>query len=287
MPGSFPMEGRSPIPPTKISEDMMEVVNDEYLENFQKRQKISRKTIRQSNLINQLDSLIYILAGYQLIKYCHSASLIPLVVYVISQKFLCCDSFTSTDSSDNFMTFLNQTERQNQENNVDPEPIMKVFFKKIQQAIYWKSLLVMIYHIGFVCFWLIPLANKGKLNLVVNGTWWFVSFIGETIPIYESLDTFKDRNYITKMMDLGLVGLLFSDAMILLIQLILFQSIYIQSTLSPMGRKLNGKEIELLRLPNDVSTSAAADELLDSPDESPFALHVRLYEALNLKLFDQ
>lgn len=286
MPGSFPMEGRSIPPPTKISDDTIEIMNDEYLENFQKKQKISRKTVRQSNLINQLDSLIYILIGYQLIKYCHSASLLPLAIYMVSQKMLCCDSFTSTEVHSDFMTFVNQSERQSQENNIDPIPMIKQMFRKVQRGIYWKSIMVMIYHIGFVCFWLIPLANKGKLNLVVNGTWWFVSFIGETVPYYDSIESFKDKSYLTKMIDLGLIGLLLSDAIILLIQLIIFQSIFVQSTLSPLGRKLNGKEIELLRLPNDISTSASADELLDSPDESPFALHVRLYEALDLRLFD-
>lgn len=256
----------------------MDIVDQENLDDFKNHQKVSLKTQRQLTLISQLDTLVYILVGYQLIKYCHSACLLPVIGHIFVQKSLCCERFTPYNNGRefrDFLSFINELESTN-----DHESRINHISNRVCAGIYWKCFITIIYHFGFIAIWLIPIANNGQLDLLTNGTWWFISFIGESIQV----DNFGDLNYLEKLILLGLMGLIISDLFILFIQLLLYQAIYRQSNVSPIGRRLVGKEIEILRT-GASGNSGNGSELVEITYEPPMALVVKLFETFKTSTF--
>lgn len=293
MPGAFPREtsqepdindgGNEISLDPSVFSNTFELVEQENKQEFENRQKVYMKTHRQLSLIEQLDTLVYILVGYQLIKYCHSACLLPVIGHVLVQKLLCCERFRhpppSRDIRD-FLSFINELDRSGLESGANVQDQINGVANKVCSAIYWKSVVSILYHIGFVSFWLIPLADKGNLSVLANGTWWFISFIGEPISVK---DISADTGYFHKLADLGLFGLIVSDLCILFIQLTLYQAIYRQSNVSPIGRKLTEREVEMLR--SNLGSTGNGSELSDSTFEPPVALVIRLFETFNSSTF--
>lgn len=273
MPGSFPTTVLTPS--SEATHDAMEAVDVENLQTFSNQQQVAKKTLRQCHLINQLDTLVYILIGYQLIKYCHSASMIPVIAHVGVQKLLCTESITKDMEMLSFISFLRDYRNSLMDNNDDPDTIIRGMIGKLCRIIYWKALIVIVYHVMFICYWVIPIAERGQLYELRNGTWWFVSFIGEQVPS----DNFPELGIMSKITRLGIWGLVISDLMIFMIQLILFQAIFKQSTILPIGRQVDIPEIETLRRYNDTNG------IYHDNHDPPFALLINIYQSLSLSAF--
>lgn len=158
------------------------------------------------------------------------------------------------------------------------QELTEKILRRTCQAIYWKFIITTIYHVLFLVSWELLIARQGQLHQLENGTWWFVLFIGESVPA--SID--PNRSVFYHLFQLGLPGLLFSDGVITFIQLIQFQCIYRQSKVSPV--KFRGQEINYIRPPNDISlTSDTA--VYEDDNGVPLVLNVNLYELFRKEAF--
>lgn len=261
--------------PYATSADLVEL---QLLQSFENKHKSITNILLQSHLVSQLDTLVYILIGYQTVKYCHSASLLPAIGHILIQQLLSCSAITSRQSG-GFIQLVAQyyRERENDRHNNDLEinnstgAVIPNDIAIICSAIYCKTILVILYHCLFMSFWLIPIVDAGGLKMISNGTWWFVSFIGE----YRPIDRWSDLSHIQKVTKLGLWELIGSDLVILFIQLVLFQSIYRQSTILSNQDGENRDETEILRRQGEAVESRGGDVVL----------RVRLYEAFRSNSF--
>lgn len=280
MPGAFIHDESNDVSPP-ISPDLQdgkagELVDQELLQGFNKKQDLMKKTIRQSHLINQLDRLVYILVTYQFVKYCHLASLFPVLGHIIVQKLLSCEEFTGKESG--FFNLLVILRKFNDEANGDADVIRSLnrMVSHFCSVIYLKSLIMIVSHILFITLWLLPLADQGQLKNISNGSWWFVSFVGE----YRDIGNWGLLSYISKLVHLGLVGLVVSDLLILFIQLTLFQAIFKQCPSSPSGEELSDETMNL-RTKGDVSANYNNDEVI------PITLKVKLYDTMSTSFLSE
>ncbi|CCE85199.1 Piso0_004781 [Millerozyma farinosa CBS 7064] len=266
-----------------VNSPISEVLEEENIKRFTSKQKVIYKTNLQSHLVSQLDSLVYIIVGYQFIKFSHSTTILPLLLHVLTQISLSCGAVSnrSTPSTTAINTAVDHLIKRNREleqseavGESDADVIQRVYDRACS-LIFWKSLITFAWHIMSFFLWLVPLVNRDELDLLENGGWWFVSFIGEAVPA----DVSANSSIWTKIIKLGLPGVIFSELLIFMIQLILFQSIYRQSTLSMLGHNLHENEIELLRKSGDYSP--APSNLDIAADGSAKIFRVRLYEILN------
>lgn len=291
IPGSFP-NALSVVSGTELRTNTKAVattiIDEENNSKFRNKQFIVQKTRHQQNLISQLDTLVYLLLGYQFIKYCHSACILPVLLHIIVQKILSCSSITGDPSSGGIHVineavtdFINRRRQNNADTPNDPsrDDLTNNIFIKVCSFIYWKAIITCVYHVLFVCTWMVLIVNDDKLKMLENGSWWFISFIGESTPE----DITKETNYWYKLFQLGLPGLLVSDLIILFIQLVLFQCIYKQSTVSPIGRRLNEDEINLIRQAGDFSSSPDRAKIFGGT--VPWVLLIKLYELFERKSF--
>lgn len=292
IPGSFPtapQERSGSTSQVLTNASATTIVEQENESKFRNKQFIVQKTRHQHHLISQLDTLVYLLVGYQFIKYCHSACILPVLLHIIVQNILSCGSISSNDSNngggiriinDAVTDFINRR-RATGGSSSEPsrDDLIRTIYARACSIIYWKAVLTCMYHVLFVCTWVMPIANNNDLYLLENGTWWFISFIGETSPQNFS----EEANYWYKLFQLGLPGLIVSDLIILFIQLVLFQCIYKQSTLSPLGRTLNEDELNLIRQTGDFSSLPDRTEIFR--DTIPWVLLIKIYELFERKSF--
>ncbi|CAK7895578.1 hypothetical protein CAAN1_05S04236 [[Candida] anglica] len=290
MPGYFPSDrSTTPIAGASSGPEMVELMNTE---RFMVKNKCMQKNRNQRNLILQLDMVVYILVAYQLIRHCYSAAMIPVILHIGTQKFLSVETIVEANhgsrqgsSSAGTVGMIPVINDMIERSSV-PEETSTVLAKEIRSQrmlttvtricvwIYWKTIIVSIYHIVFVQYWLMPFAMRDELALLQYGTWWFISFVGETPPTgINKLESNWER-----LSALGLPGLILTNLLILFVQLVIFQSTYIQSTVSPLGRRLHEKEIEILRVVGDSSGGRGREESADIELEVPTVLSVRLYE---------
>ena len=264
------------------------IIDEENNFKFRSKQFIVQKTRHQQNLISQLDTLVYLLIGYQFIKYCHSACILPVLLHIIMQKILCCSSITGDPNSSNIHVineavndYINRRRQDNANTPNDPsrDDLINHIFTKACSLVYWKAIITFVYHVLFVCTWMVLIVDDGKLKMLENGSWWFISFIGESTPE----DVTKETNYWYKLLQLGLPGLLVSDLIILFIQLVLFQCIFKQSTVSPIGRTLDEDEINLIRQAGDFSSIPDRAKIFGGT--VPWVLLIKLYELFEKKSF--
>lgn len=238
--------------------------------------------------------MVYFLVGYQYIKFCYSAALLPVVLHLVAQKFLSVEAYMSgvhgspqpsaitalaaaTSASSRrsrAATSARSNSSATDRDGPDVERMSRVV-RGVCAFVYWKFILVVIYHTTFVCIYLMPFAIKDELAQFEYGTWWFISFIGETPPI----DIASEPNMWWRIAALGLPGLLFVDLLILLLQLVLFQCMYHQSAVSPLGRSLHASS-NVLRLSGDHAEEPQGDGM--RPDH---ILLVRLYELFAWEAF--
>lgn len=271
MPGAFLQDDAGPsrrVLGSQSSTTSMQLPSDlldqNLLQSFEKKQKSISNILLQSHLITQLDNLVYILVGYQMVKYCHSASMLPALGHILVENFLSCKAITSKQAG--FISFVSEVSRAEQ--NDQYELTVKGAVATACSGVYWKTVIVILYHIMFMSFWLIPIVDQGGLKMISNGTWWFVSFIGE----YRPIENWQELSYIQKVTKLGLWELIACDLVILFIQLVLFQSIFRQSTLLPYEDV--GDEAQILRRQGE-AVEATGDVVL----------RVRLYEVFSSDSF--
>ncbi|CCE86298.1 Piso0_004781 [Millerozyma farinosa CBS 7064] len=260
-----------------------ELLEEENVTRFTSKQKMVYKTNLQSHMISQLDGLVYITAGYQFIKFSHSTTILPLLLHVSTELLLACSAiscrFTPSSTAintgvDQLINLNREREQSRGEVESDADVIQRVY-NRACSLLYWKSFITFAWHIMSFFLWLLPLVSRDELDLLENGGWWFVSFIGESVPT----DVSANSSIWIKMIKLGLPGIIFTELLIFMIQLTLFQSIYRQSTLSMLGHNLHENELEILRKPGE--NSPACSNLEMAADGSAKIFRVRLYEVLN------
>lgn len=265
IPGTFPSEYPNPV---SIDQNL----DSQILDQFQKSEFIVSKSRNQRLLLTHLASTVYLLTGYVFIKWCHSACILPLILNVLVQFALSVPALTDPSTPDN--TFLDACNHYLTEN----ESLRNVTFARnkivssMNGTVFISFFLSVLYHVLFVA-WLHELATEDRLADLINGSWWFVSFIGESIPESFSLSS----PFAIRMWQLGLYQLLFFDTIILIIQLVIFQAIWRQSTKSLIGQPLDANELETLRPAN----SAVLGTSLQSIPNTTDILRVRLFDCFS------
>ncbi|ODV77607.1 uncharacterized protein CANTADRAFT_56019 [Suhomyces tanzawaensis NRRL Y-17324] len=268
MPGAFPtLASPESARSTTINESTTSILNKQQLDLFSKNHQINQKTKHQHHLLSQFETTAYILVGYQFIKYCHSACLFPVVAHVALQHALNHDLVNLTNGMDQLNVFFWNRELSTQER----AQTMAVLRSTLWLVICWKAVLTILWHTLFVCQWLVPLVDSGALHELEHDSW-FVSFIGEQVPHID-----KNDSIWLKMAQLGLIQLVMSDIIILFIQLVCFQCIFLQSTAMLLGdRSLGEEEAYIIRPVSDQGRHRTGD-MFDT--EVPCILKVKLYES--------
>ncbi|KAK6201341.1 uncharacterized protein RJT21DRAFT_113968 [Scheffersomyces amazonensis] len=283
LPGSYPVN--PPTSPGLLRDPNSNVVaskvlEHDLLEGFEEKYIMNQKSKHQSNIFSQLDNLVYILVGYQFIKYAHSACLLPILLHISLQKVVG-NQVVRNNSNGRVGGILGLLMLANDDDDIDLElrnQIKDIVMTKTCSAIYWKTVFTIFYHSLFIMAWVMPITNHNRLSQIEHGTWWFISFIGEDTPN----DITSTSSYWTKLSKLGLPGLIITDLIILFIQLVLYQCIYKQSTYLNQDRSINEREIFLVRAVGD---SGKADDSINIHAEYPLVLKVKLYECFMSEAF--
>lgn len=282
MPGSFPLpsntswSARSPPPAPPVAESSTQVT-------FERKELIGTKTHAQRHLIGQLNSLTYFVIGYQFVKYCYSSCLPPLFFHALIQQLLNTEEITGNGQGTRvlFNEAIALQERHAEANGIlyNRTAWVNLLLSKLCLFVYWKFLVVAAWHTVFVVGWVQLVANNGQLEDLSFGTWYCLSFMGETTPSnYSVLDPWWLR-----LWKLGLVELLITDVIILALQLCLFQSIYFQSTISPKGIALGEEEVYILRAQSGGAQGSVPLDHRGLPD----VLHIKLFQMFDRESFSR
>ncbi|EGW34700.1 uncharacterized protein SPAPADRAFT_57764 [Spathaspora passalidarum NRRL Y-27907] len=272
MPGSFPGSyGSTSYQPRQLQKATTnerlasQLTQSTEMTRFFNTTYINTKTKAQHHLIGQLGLIVYVLAFYQYVKYCHSAALIPLLFHCIYQVVLSIEILTNANL---------QVIRHLLSDTTEPEEQQFVLNNRMRfvcRMLYTKCLFVLLYHILFVCSWMVSIVNRGQLQELTYGTWWVVSFIGEEVP-----DISPEVPYHEKLLKLGLIQLLFIDLIVLFLELVMFQCIYKQSPILKIERRLNEQEIYCVRQSTSPNISVNEEDV--SQEDVPTVLKVKLYQ---------
>ncbi|KAI3405349.2 hypothetical protein KGF56_001846 [Candida oxycetoniae] len=251
-----------------------EVVESEFETRFTCNRIVHRKTEDQHHIMAQLEGLCYILIFYQFSKFCYNACLIPTLCHIVQLTILN-HRLVISSYANIFLQALSE--------DVDNESRINTLRGKIPTIcnnLYFKTVFVLVYHTLFVCTWMVSLVNEEKLSQLENGTWWFISFIGEKVPVIS-----PQASFWIKIVKLGLPQLLILDLVILFLQLILLQCIFKQSSVFRGGRTMGDKEVYLIRSRNSGYEVQGDDSLEDYGQGVILALKVRLYETFQFDSF--
>lgn len=248
---------------------------------FEISQLIHQKTKNQYDLLSHLEFLSYMIIFYQFMKYCHLACLIPLILHLSLQMILNSKLITHNDEYPQIIALImgnnnDDDNNNNEEGEDDLESRNRVYHTFVHNYcyfLYMKTIFVLIYHTLFICAWVISIVNSGQLDKLQHGTWWLISFIGEETP-----NVSPSTPYFTKLYKLGLFQLLFTDLLILSIQLSLYQSIFKQSDAFHIERRLDEKEVYIIR--KDSHSQIVVDDGSVKVDDEgiPTVLKIRLYD---------
>lgn len=278
MPGTFP----GPDSPLRASgpahhlEANSDLTSQHHQDTFARRELVNFKTVSQKHLIGQLGTLTHLLIGIQFLRYTYSSCLPPVLGHCLVEFLLHGQHFASAGPESGRRIFADQLDSQEQlfrslGLEFDRASIVRFIMNKTRSFIFWKYLAVCVYHTVFVLLWLRPVALSGRLRLLEAGLWYCLSFLGQPAPAF-----LPDSSRFVQMWHLGLYQLLILDTVILALQLIVYQCIYLQSTISPRGIRLNEPEVNICR-----SVLANVDGQVDlEQDGLPDVLHVKLYETL-------
>lgn len=269
VPGSFPQYESTSNERPKPTRSSSAILDQQFQDQFANKQVLIRKTKCQHELLIQLDGLIKILVGFQFVKYYHSSCITPLVLRATFITLLAPSQVTTNEG--NF--YLQSMTRDVDLQSVRQE-VKRLIVTNFCRAFYLMSLMISVYYIITTFTWLIPLADSGRLSELQHGSWFFISFIGESTPE----DIVPEMNIWLKLYKLGFPGLVLTECTIVLLQLTLFQCIYKQSTMG--DRHLHEDEMELVRTPKDLlslPSNTNADAL-----EVPNILKVKIYEVLDV-----
>lgn len=274
MPGSFPssssnMHASRATDPGEVNGSW---IRQEQCREFIRNESLGLKTQLQRHMVGQLNALALILIIYLLIRYTYFSCYIAALLDCVVQILLHASSFANGEGSRIFETLLALLEDATSRPNVmvSPAKIVEFVVQNTRYLVFFKAALNMLQHISNCFFWLRPIAIGGSAELLEHGPIFFVSFLGESIPLSNSANSL----WLVQLWRLGLFELLALDIVILLIQLILYQSIFRQSTISPAGLRLNVEEKYILRA-KGISASPE-----DPAEGVPEILHIKLYESL-------
>lgn len=275
IPGSFPTyeSNSQEYDQIKINRSGSVILDEQLQEQFCSKQITIRKTRNQHELLIQLDGIIKILIGYQFVKFTHSSCLTPLILRAFFLVLLTPSQVTTNEG-----IFYFQVMSQYIENPSVRQDIKKLIISNFCRSFYLISLMISIYYITTMFAWLLPLAASGDLSQIQHGSWWFISFIGESTPS----DITPEMNIWLKLYKLGFFGLLITEFLILFLQLILFQCIFKQTTMG--DRHLNEDEVYLIRSPKDLLSIPS--NIIPDYQEVPTILKVKLYEVLNVDSYE-
>jgi len=279
MPGSFPGTPLSNPRYNTVAQSQTPVARAELPPPilFEQKEQVGTKTAAQRHLIGQLNSLTYFVIGYQFVKYCYSSCLPPLFFHSLIQQLLHVEEITGNNRSSRtiFSEAIALQERQAELTGIpfDRRGWARLLESRLTQFIYWKFLVVAVWHTLFVVIFLQGEAAGGRLANLSFGLWYSLSFMGESYPSsYLVLDPWWLR-----LWKLGLVELLVCDVVILVLQLCVFQSIYLQLTISPRGLALGEDEVNIVRAQQGGSGEVKVD--LEGRMD---VLHIKLFQ-----LFDR
>lgn len=265
MPGSFPTAVSPSLPRDgALNADFTLLEPD-----FVAKQAFCSKVAAQKSLLVTLSSTTTFLVGYQFLRYTHGACLPPTLAHLLIQVLL--QPWRAYTASE-LELYEEHLDLQEQYFILQMLPFnrtaaARTLLKKTCLLIYWKFVAVVAYHVFFVVFWLRAVALDGRLKNLEHGSWFGVSFIGECIYI----EILRHDLLVVQLWKLELVPVLLLDLAILVLQLTMYQCIFVQSTLSPRGMRLNEPDAFILRGTPSVP--------LEKPLEPP-AICVRLYESL-------
>lgn len=273
LPGTFPIDDEIPSAPANttystVSSTATELIESQQNFQFNNNQLIHNKRKYQFDILTQIDALVYIIIFYQFVKFCHSACLIPMVLHLVLQILLNSKIVTQNSQVPNLLSFLS-----NEDNQDTRERIYETFIHKYCYLLYIKTILVILYHTLFVATWVMYLVDTQQLQKLNHGTWWFISFIGEETPVID-----KSTPYWLKLFELGLFQLIFTDVLILFLQLALYQCIYKQSDAFHLDRRLNEKEVYIIRTNADSTSGIDDQSVVTDADGVPTVLKIRLFE---------
>ncbi|KAG7662419.1 uncharacterized protein J8A68_004067 [[Candida] subhashii] len=279
MPGAFPTQfPENDISPSCSQQQQHQhpngniattILEHDEIHRFSQSKFITTKTRYQHNILSQLTTIVYILSGYQAIKYCYSSAFLPLAMNVVCQLFLRVNMIEQ--SNDAFELLRNTLSSRLNEDELHHfyESKTRLFCR----IIYTKTVINILYHIVFVGSWLFEIINLGILDELEHGSVWAISFIGESVPSVEPMD-----GYTTKVITLGLPQLIFIDLIVLFIELVQFQCIYKQSPIARQGHDTNQEEVFLVRREDERDSGGNVDDSVDISEEIPSVLKVRLFE---------
>lgn len=278
MPGAFPIELLSLAQSSAIESPSNKwnslSTEDDKLASFNRSEFLVNKAKGQRHLLRQLEGCVYILVGYELVKYCHLACLLPFILDLMTQSMISVRAIVEPDNWSLLETINEVKNRKEQESGESQATQRSNMTKFICLSIYGKFLLIITYHALFI-FWLKLIADSGHLDEMVNGSWWLVSFIGETVVA----DYDTSSSIWLQLWQLGLYQLILIDFLILLLQLTLYQSIHKQSSKSLEGLPLNIDELETVRPYN---ARVSGDTLRQLPQKAtPEVLNIRLHDCFN------
>lgn len=274
MPGAFPTDTQpSMAQATRTLDLSLEAA-------FERKEAVGTKSVLQRHLVGQLEALCYLLIVYQFIKHCHCACLFPIAAHWLVQLQLDFNGVMMPGSG-RLLIFAEALALQEQQAAAigapfDRSSVINYWLGRVCLIIYWKFIAVVVYHVLFIVYWIQPIADNGRLGVLVNGAWYCTSFIGESVPENYSASS----PWWIKLWQLGLPHLLLTDLLILALQLVLYQAVFIQSTLSPRGQLLEEDEVYILR-----AKPGGQAEVVCDAEGIPEILHVKLYEALSTKAY--
>ncbi|OVF07616.1 hypothetical protein A9F13_12g01606 [Clavispora lusitaniae] len=242
-------------------------VDQPYQSKFSERENASRRVFFQRHMILQLSTLAYFLMGFQFVRYFRWACFVPFLMHLMVHFQMQVGSVVRGDNTG--ANFLSQTlDQQQAVANRSGIPFDRAAattraIATVWLCLYWKSLITVAWHVVFVVAWLRPQADVEGITKLTQNSWLFFSLLGDTWDYYS-----KDDPLWLRLWNLRLVGAVTLDVAISLIQLCLFQCVYLQAENSPRGLRLNEQEINILRVKPAASAPKGA------------VLHIRLYQAL-------
>lgn len=237
-PGSFPSrlteQAETPISDDSLASIALGISETEIGIAFEAKTRY----VSVHDLIAQLNSIVYLMVGYQVIKICHLACVLPVVLHCAYNTMVLP---SMADGSASKVVMLRRWLSPNEQAlgagsgavTAALTPNAQVLageaslFQLMRALLLWKTIVSIVAHALFVMMWEVILARANKLELVRNGAWWFISFIGEPTP---NID-FSHLTTIEIAVHLGFLQLLASDIAILCVQLVLLQLIYGQSNI--------------------------------------------------------
>lgn len=277
LPGSFYIEPNSSNTIIPSGGSSTSISNNETQQKlqFETNQLIHQKTKNQYDLLSHLEFLSYMIIFYQFMKYCHLACLIPLILHLSLQMILNSKLITHNDEYPQIIALImgNNDDEEGDEDLESRNRVYHTFVHNYCYFLYIKTIFVLIYHTLFICTWVVSIVNSRQLDKLQHGTWWLISFIGEETP-----NVSPSTPYFTKLYKLGLFQLLFTDLLILFIQLSLYQSIFKQSDAFHIERRLDEKEVYIIR--KDSHSQIVVDDGSVKVDDEgiPTVLKIRLYD---------